>query len=254
MTSENPKAAPPSSAPPVRPVRRFRGRAAACLAVLVTAAAVGAVYGVTKDRETRPPSVSDAGPGGEASERFPAATLADWVTYADQVAVVSVVDEAEIPPGLDFAADGDYVLRNVKLRIDSTLWRREGGARAPDTVTVRTWGWFERNGQRTRAFAADAPRLEEGERYLTPLVSTPDGWTPLADASILTLSGDAITSRVETGEPRDVARSLQGKSIREADGAVTNSRPIPQAAAYMDLDPDTRARKTLEALYPDSPE
>lgn len=261
MTSDNRNEQASPDEQSSRRRRWARRRVLATLAVLVVAATGGAVYGLSgEDRPAQTGPGGQAGGAASASDRFPAATLADWVTYADQLAVVSVTDEAPIPPGPEFAADGDYVLRNVTLRVDRVLWQREGAAKAPDTVSVRTWGWFERNGRRTPDSAEDAPRLEVGERYLTPLVHASDGWTPLADSSILTLSGDQITAKVRKvqitakvrkGEPRDLARSLAGKSLQETDKAVASTAPVPESAPYRDADPDDRVRKTLEAQYPD---
>lgn len=162
-----------------------------------------------------------------ASERFPAATLEDWVTFADQVSVVAVVDEAETAPGSDVATDGDYVLRNLTLRVQDTPWRRSDAPSAPETLTVKTWGWIESNGQRSMHLASNAPRLEVGQRYLTPLVRPTDGWTPLADASILKLSGDTTTDEVATGEPHGIAASLQGKSVQDI-AKARSSGPAPR--------------------------
>lgn len=229
----------PGSVPSRGLLRRLRRRSSIALALIATTA-TGAVYGLSLHDDGEHRGGRDI--AATVSERFPAETLADWVTFGDQLSVVTVLDETELPGPPEPASNGDFVLRKVTLRIDRTLWQRPRTTPAPSTVSVRTWGWFEGGGTaRVRHLAPDAPRLEVGRRYLTPLVSANDGWTPVSDASILTLDGDAVTAEVDEGEPRQLARSLTGQSLEEIDTSMDGATPYLDEA-LMTLDPDTRLR------------
>lgn len=218
---------------------------------VIAAATAGGFYGFSLDNSAKQRSGGDV--TATVSERFPAETLADWVTFGDQLAVVTVMDESERAHPSDPASNGDFTLRNVTLRVDRTLWQRPLTEAAPSTVPVRTWGWFEGgDGDRVRHLAPDAPRLEVGRRYLTPLVLTQDGWTPVADASILTLEGDRVTAEVDEGEPRVLARSLAGKSLDEVKASVESTTPYLDGS-LMRLDPDVRLRTAAaQGLLPGS--
>ncbi|MFD6177890.1 MULTISPECIES: hypothetical protein [unclassified Isoptericola] len=149
-----------------------------------TAAAVilGALAGCA------PPGEVGASPGvvvAMAEESFPTSAAVDWVTYADHVVVVTVVDEAERARSRE---DGNpagerYVEREVALRVDERLWSSaDPRHRAPpDRFSMEAAGSLDRDGDRTPWAVEDTPRMERGHTYVVALVwrpAVPDPTTP----------------------------------------------------------------------------
>jgi hypothetical protein len=219
---------------------RQRGKpllvAATALPVLVVGVAVWAFV-----LKGSPSSSVVALDGGSA--RFPSATLTDWVSYGDQVSIVSVAAEEELGRGSD-----GYLGRVVTLRIEKTIWQRRGAPSADGTVRVVTWGWAIDDGERRPVAAWGGPRLEVGARYVTPLVRAPrDGvaWTALADDSTLPLDGDVVTTAGVLGVPSLLAKDLRGKSVEELATMLARTPPDPIAAKYFDVPPDERVQAVL---------
>jgi hypothetical protein len=137
--------------------------AAACVVVagcaVVIAGSVGGGRGGASG-ESGGPSLA------EAVDLLPARTLRDWVSYADQVSVVTVTREEELsePAGTDPRLDEDYVGRRATLHVDRTLWRREGAPSSDDTVQMIVWGWTERDGVRRPFAVRGGARMEVGRR------------------------------------------------------------------------------------------
>jgi hypothetical protein len=186
---------------------------------------------------------------GEASGRFLDESYSDWVSFADQLSVFSVVAEEEETPAPEVVERGEgYISRTVTLRIERTLWRRRGAPAAHGRIRVITAGWILEGGERHPYAIWGGPRLEVGMRYLAPLVRAPrDGvdWTPLSDGSTLPLTGNAITVAGVVGVPSAIAASLNGRSPDEVAAIVDRTPPDPVAEKYADLDPDARVQAVL---------
>lgn len=186
---------------------------------------------------------------GEGSDRFLDETLTDWVSYADQLSVFTVLAEDEEEPPAEVLAGGEgYISRTVTLRIEKTLWKRAAAPSADGTVRVITDGWVLENGERHPFAIWGGPRLEVGNTYLAPLVRAPrDGaeWTPLSAASTLPLQGNAVTGEGIVGIPSLIAKALNGKSPTGLAVTLERTAPDPVAAKYFDLDPDARVRAVL---------
>ena len=59
---------------------------------------------------------------GEGSDRFFDETYTDWVSFADQLSIVSVVAEEEEPPPAEVLQRGEgYISRTVTLRVENSL-------------------------------------------------------------------------------------------------------------------------------------
>jgi hypothetical protein len=181
------------------------------------------------------------------SERFPSESLTDWVSYGDQVSIVSVVGERALPAEAIEAGES-YIPRAVTLRVEDTIWRREDAPRTGDAVQVITFGWSLQDGERRPVTAWGGPRLELGSRYVAPLVRAPrDGaeWTPLSLGATLPLEGDVITTSGIFGLPSPVAKSMSGKTAAALADALARTAPDPSAAKHFDLPPDERWRAVL---------
>jgi len=217
---------------------RPRGR----LAVLAAAASlilIGVVTWILVSTGSSSPALVVVSGG---SGRFPAETLTDWVSYGDQVSVVSVVREEALPAEV-IEPGSSYVPRAVVLHVERTIWSRRGGPSAEGTIRVLTYGWSVRDGERHPVAGWGGPRLEVGKRYVAPLVRAPrDGadWTPLAVESTLPLDGDVITTTGVVGAPSSIAKEMTGRSVDDLAATLARTRPDPIAAKYFDLPPDQR--------------
>lgn len=221
--------APAHPQAPRRGSRRRLGTAllaAAGVVALLTGIAV-AVLTDGSDTDGRTPVAA----GGSALDKFPSAELRDWASFANQLSVFTVVDEAELPPPPPPSTSGGLTLRKVTLRIDRTLWQRAGTATVDGTLAVKTWGFVEEDGKRYPQAPMDGPRLEVGHRYLAPIVRSCDEWFPLSDSATVTLDGDVITSEVSIGKPSPAASALHGLSIDQAADTVNRTEPSPAVEA-----------------------
>jgi hypothetical protein len=181
---------------------------------------------------------------GHGTDRFLDESFTDWVSFADQLSVVTVVAEQEQPrePGVIAHGEG-YISRIVTLRVERTLWNRRGAPSVAGTFDVITDGWVVAEGV-SYAFALEGgPRLEVGGRYVTPLVRAPrDGveWTPLSAGSTLALESDRVSVDDVAGVPETLANALEGRSPDYLASILSWTIPNPVAAVNFGLSPDAR--------------
>jgi hypothetical protein len=223
------------------PVLSFGRRRRAVVLILAAAVAIAAVLATWKpfSSESASSSVIVTNGGGG---RFPAETFTDWVSYSDQVSLVSIVGEHALPAEMIEPGDS-YVPRIVDVRIDDTIWRRREAPAAEGVVRVLTYGWALRDGEGRPVGASGGPRLTIGQRYLMPLVRAPrDGveWTPLAVESTLPLDGNTVTLSGILGTPSLLARDMAGRQVSEVESILSRTKPDPVAAKYFDRPPDQR--------------
>ena len=211
---------------------------AACAAA-ATVAAVAALVAVGG------PSVPTV--VGHASDRFPSATLRDWVSYADQVSVVTVTGESALPrPPAEIRRGEGYVGRVVTLRVGRTIWRRDGAPRATGAIDVVTEGWVVAERERYPFATSGGPRLEVGRSYLAPLLRVDgDAWTPLSTGATLPLDGAEVTMEGVVDHPAELAASLRGDSVTDVARALARTRADHLALRYDHLDADQRYRAVL---------
>jgi hypothetical protein len=183
---------------------------------------------------------------------FPGETLEDWVSYGDQLSVISVVDDTDPEPWPAYRNSGGLAGREVTVRVERTLWRRSQARAAGSTLRFGVWGWMwdddqDPHSERRPLVSEGAPRMEVGRRYLTMLVRSRGEWFPLTDRAVLTVAPDGVvTSEVISGEPSPAARQLRGKTITQAARAVASTPPDPVAARYFELPPRKRFRAVME--------
>ena len=129
---------------------------------------------------------------GIDDDALPSSSLVDWVSYASQVSVVTVVSEEElpVPEGLSGDRGGGYVGRKVNLRIDKTLWSPPGTAPQTGTISSVVNGWIRKNGVTVPYGSLGAERLEVGKTYIIPLVQYESGWGRLSASTVLPVGPD----------------------------------------------------------------
>lgn len=188
---------------------------------------------------------------GEGSDRFPSETLTEWVSFADQISVVSVLSERDISPPADVLQRGEgYIGRIIAVDVEKTLWRRSEAPAVDATFSTITEGWVLEGGTRHPFALAGGPRLEVGGRYLMPLVRAPrDGveWSALSAGATIPLDGGTLATTKVFGKPSTIAEALKGQSLDDLALRLASTSPDPVAKAYWDLAPDARVRAVLNA-------
>lgn len=115
------------------PTRRGPDRTAL---LAVALAILSAAPGCTGSSET-PRTVSI-----EADDSVPSESLQDWVSYADQISILSLESERPTDTSADPAVNGGYFGRIVTARVVQTLWSRAGAPSTPDRFDMVVAGWM----------------------------------------------------------------------------------------------------------------
>jgi hypothetical protein len=208
------------------------------LGVTAPAVALG-VARLGESSETRDLALSSA------SLRWPVDTLRDWADFADQLSVIRVESEAQLPRSPEEVASGEGpVARKVTARIEETLWRSPGSPAAPGAFSFVTWGWIAKGERLIPAGDSSSHRLEVGDRVLAPLMFVDGSWGPLAPSTTMKLV-DGRTAFVDRQRRSLTALSdrLDGVTPRQVADALAAIEPRPDAAALRRLHPDERARR-----------
>jgi hypothetical protein len=181
----------------------------------------------------------------DGSDVFPSATLTDWVTYSEQIAVVRVTSERRLPddPGAE-PGGSDYVGRSVHLIVERNLWLADGYTprTALDLVVA---GWEIQDGTEIKAASAHSPRIEVGDVLVVPLSQDLDGRvTLLSPHAIVSLAGDPV----DIDERTDLAvEALKGRSYDQMSALLAATRVDPTAGPFMGLPPYERLMKVGQA-------
>lgn len=195
---------------------------------------------------------------GSADHKLPAESLTDWVSYMDQISVVTVISERQIEPDPGDASRGEGLVgREVTLRVERTIWNRDNAPVAEGEITVRAWGWILHDHELIPTKATGSTRIEVGGRYVAPLVQMDsvitDGkvWALLSNGgSTMPLLGDRIVA--DNHQPERSAayvRELVGSSVDELAALVHETEPYPVAAMHMDLEPQERFRAVIDEQH-----
>lgn len=227
------------------------------LAILATGMLFLSGCGTANSRSADNAAASEVGVARvEADQKLPSSSLRDWASYADQLSVVSVLSEQEIPPPAVVRETGEgYIGRSITLHIDDTLWRRPGAPNLEGTLQMTVSGWILRRGQQpVKAVVGKGARPEPGARYLVPLVRYDAGsWGPLGVGLFLPLeSANGATIISETPGDTPSVEALEGKSVSAAARAVAETPPDPAAVGYAHLPPEARFQAVARAQMPTS--
>ncbi len=180
---------------------------------------------------------------GAAADRFPSEDLSDWVTYADQVAVVSILEETLIDPPADVAERQEgYVERVVEMRVDSTLWTSsDAKARAEGTIDFEAFGWILKGEDIVPIAPGGGTRLEVGKRYVIPLVKIEKGWSSLSPSSIIGVNVDGeLVLEERITNPATLALVESSANADELAAQILATSPDPDAEEFSHLPPEER--------------
>lgn len=111
---------------------------------------------------------------GYGRSRTASSSAQDWVTYADHVVVVTVVEETRGQPSkTEIERQEGLVPRRAVLRVDEVLWSSPKPAQAaPESIEENVAGWVfnDNNGEGGSKFAIEGhPRLELSHSYVRAL-------------------------------------------------------------------------------------
>lgn len=189
-------------------------------------------------------------------------TLSDWVSFADSVAYVTVVGEAqtELSSEENERGEGAMIGRILTVTVDDVVWQHPQAPAAPDRFEFVTFGWSLHNGTTIPFISEETPwRIDVGGRYLMAIVKWPreglrGGWGTINSEMILPVENGRVVT-VDKGErtnPRllTAADELAGLDRAGVAAALTAAVPNPVAEANRDLNPDERMEAIGDALYP----
>ncbi len=156
---------------------------------------------------------------------LPSSTLQDLVTYADEVAVVTILETG----------------REVTLRVDEVVWASPRGREVPDRVSFAWYGTDEGE----PVAACDQPPLEEGRRYLLGLVEyDTDDRGPMSGPFVLVVADDDTVQGVVEDGP---LAALDGSTAGEVGAALSAVAPDPAVPTDPDLPAADRFTASLSS-------
>lgn len=172
-----------------------------------------------------------------ASSRVPDATLTDWVSYGDALAVVEVRSEVRHPIGDEVIESGEGLIgRTVTAQAVEVSWTRVGAPPLPEPLSLETSGWHYKRGEVSTFAIHGEPRLEVGSTYAVLLTLFPEGWGALATIP-MTEERVLVPDR---SNAKPWARQVTGMSVASLSRSLRSVEPDPEAAKRFDLDPESR--------------
>ena len=165
---------------------------------------------------------------------IPSRSFSDWLGFARQVSVVSVLSDRKLPQTPAEKEEG-FPARGRELTVDieDTVWAHPAQEAVAGELALRgTHGWYE-----------------VGQRYLVALIHHDGwGWAPLSDETSSFLLDGA--GRVTANPGASVNDALVGKTAPEVRDLLAGEAPDPVAAKYAHLDPVSRAEAYLDEKHP----
>lgn len=183
-------------------------------------------------------------------EKFPSESLSDWVSYAQQVSVLTVLSEAQVPPPDEvWQRKEGYIGRIVTVRIDHDLWVAPGATPVHGEQQMLDWGWLLK-GERLTPFSK--AMLQPGEQYVVPLASS-RGKLGSISVSAIRISGASVAADVVSDQAW--IRELGGQSLRQLEASLRAAVPDPVAVRFAHMDPADRveAVRAARSGEPSSP-
>lgn len=228
----------------MRTERRWRRRAGgfAILALLLLAGAARTSVSTTQPRPAEPAQTFP-----ETDVPFPSDTASDVVSYADHVALVTAVAEAEepqtavpMPTGSNLPA----IPRRVTFRIDRLLWSRPDAPAAPATVTAKWCGWVIAAGKRRPCATTGTPWVFVGGQYVMLIALDRGAFAPIQPFAVFRSNDGAVTLE-EQDTP--LARQLANTSLDRVAGVFANAVADPVSVRYGHLSPRARLAAVMAA-------
>ncbi len=175
------------------------------------------------------------------AEIFSGADFDDWVTYADHVAIVEVVEEARMEP--ESGPEVSHVGRMVTIEIQESLWSRQ--EEPPSELSFITNGWIVKGEEEREVWPSEGLRLAVGARYVIPLFETSNGWGLLNSSSVIPLENDQVHTKFAPSG--GAAKASIGNSTADIRRDLASAKPDPLSRKVdRNLDAVGRARAIAE--------
>ena len=168
-------------------------------------------------------------------ETLPFDSVADWRSYADFVAVVTVERERRADDPLQARQTDQDPLRYVTVAVEQTLWSR--AETPPRAFEFQTDGWVTSDGKEVEVRSEGAPRIELGQRYVIGFTHTKGEYAAMTSSSVLPLDGERI--HVDARD-RAGALSLDELTAAQLRSRILAAKPNPLAEAMADFEPGER--------------
>jgi len=166
-------------------------------------------------------------------------TSRDWVSWADEIAVVEVVGEEQLPHEWDAHVSREgFVGRRIQATIHKKIWTVPGAEPAPESVTLKTTdGWFYDHGELIPLKDLGAHRVEVGDRLLVAMTySETWGWTLMSGG----VPVDA-TARVQAdADQTDIGEQLDGQTLPHLVQTFRSAQPFADVVRFRHLDIEKR--------------
>jgi hypothetical protein len=195
------------------------------------------------------PGIMLSGTGGEAAETPRVMTSQayyvwgdtprDWVSWADQIAVVDVLGEEQLPfEPSEFEGGSGWVARRIQARIAERIWTRPGSSGPPPSVKLATPdGWWYNHGELTPVKDLGAHRAQVGDRLVVAMIaSEKEGWTLMSGG----VPVDADTRLHPDQDQTGLGEQLDGMTLPQLKQTFRSARPFADVVRFHHLDIEER--------------
>jgi hypothetical protein len=166
-------------------------------------------------------------------------TPRDWISWADEIAVVDVVGEEQLAHPWDTHESREgFVGRRIQATIVARIWARLGVEPAPDSITLKTTdGWWYDHGALIPTKDLGAHRSEVGDRLLVAMFRSNEwGWTLMSGGVPVGLDARLDADADQT----DIATQLDRMSLPQLTQTFRSAKPFADVVRFQHLNPDQR--------------
>jgi len=198
--------------------------------------------------------------------------MVDWVSYGDQLSVVTVLSESEFPnPSIARNPAGEGLMRRaVTARIDRTLWVAPGVRPWSGEVELDSGGWIVKNFRKAQPVVFEhGTWAEVGRRYLVALTRSdaefvpifgevfvlhPQAWIPIEEGRAMPVDRRLAFGAAEPYPEEYPLERIRGRSLEEVAALFAATEPDPVAQRYRHLWPGARWRAVEAERMGSAPE
>jgi len=183
----------------------------------------------------------------QTTEAFRFNNAADWISFADQVSTVSILEE-DVQPVPKDAIEGS-VPAVLTLRVDNTLWMASGArsdkAIEPGgTVQVFSDGYWLKEGELFPVRSEDGPRLEVGSTYLVALFEDDGQYGLLTSDSVFELDATRQRTIEERSDASPGQQVFAGMDLTEIQAVLSGAAPRAEVSDLLDVPPLLRGQRS----------
>jgi hypothetical protein len=166
-------------------------------------------------------------------------TPRDWVSWADEIAVIEVVGEEQLPHEWDTHVSREgFVGRRIQATVEEKVWTLSGAEPAPESLTLKTTdGWHYDHGELIPLKDLGSHRVEVGDRLLVAMFHSKEwGWTLMSGG----VPVDATASLHADPDQTGIAEQLNGRTLPQLVRTFRSAQPFADVVRFRHLDVDDR--------------